>query len=105
MAWQPTIAGNSEPDSPAILSRRIRRVLTLAGPRVLDEVLVLARLRAPILLGRSNVSAQLRGCMPRQARVVKHGLGQRDRVGVMVGDDGLGRFRLGNQADRYRRKA
>jgi hypothetical protein len=42
--------------------------------------------------------------MPRPARVVKHGSGQRDRVGLIVGDDALGLFGLGNQADRYRRK-
>src|SRR5919112_2070661 len=79
--------------------------LALAVAGVLEQVLVLARLRAPVLLRRMDASAQSSRRMPGPARVVQHGTGERDRIRLAVGDDCLGLLRVGDQADGDRRKA
>jgi len=50
--------------------------LSLPERQTLEQILVLARLRAPVLLGRKHMRAQLRGRVPRPARVVQHRPGQ-----------------------------
>src|SRR6476646_5010691 len=72
---------------------------------VLEQVLVLARLRAPVLVRRRDASAEPGGGVPRPARVVKHRAGERDSVGLAAGDDRLGLLGLGDQADGDRRQA
>src|SRR4051794_298384 len=52
---------------------RSRSCSALPVAQALEQVLVLPRLRAPVLVGRGHVRAQLRRRVPRPARVVQHG--------------------------------
>src|SRR5436190_17695249 len=70
---------------------------------VLEQVLVLARLRAPVLVRRGDARAELGGGVPGPTGVVEHRAGERDGVGLAVGDDRLGLLGLGDQADGDRR--
>jgi hypothetical protein len=54
----------------------IAAALALAEAGPLEEVLVLTRLRPPILLGRVDPGPQLRGCVPGPAWVVQQGAGE-----------------------------
>ena len=79
----------------------------VTGPRTLRPRRgpELARLRAPVLVGSPDPSAQLGGGMPWPARVVQHRTGQGHRVRLAIGDDRFRLLRLGDQADGNRGQA
>ena len=72
------------------IEARCRARSTLSEGRILEQVLVGPRLRAPVLLGRPHVRAELGRRVPGPARVVEHGAGERDRVRPALGQDRLG---------------
>src|SRR3569623_1957803 len=64
-----------------------------------EQMPVLARLRAEILRRRLHARSQVSGGVPRPARIVKHAPGERDHVGVAGADDGFGLLEVRDEAD------
>src|SRR6187551_2532632 len=62
-------------------------------------MLLFVRRRAPILRWRFDTGAELRGCMPWPAWVVKHPAGESDQIRLAAGDDVFRLPRISDQAD------
>src|SRR4051812_23070836 len=89
--------------TPAMIARTSEIVAPFILFPPVEQVAVLARLRAQILRRRGHLAAKLRRCVPRPARVVEDAAGKRDHVGVAGADDRFRLLGLGDHADRDNR--
>ena len=64
----------------------------------LQQALGAMWLAAQVLRGGRHLGAQLAGGLPGPARVVEHGAGHADGIGLAGIQDGLGLLRVGDQA-------
>ena len=74
----------TRPIAGRVTNRALQRSCFGRSSSAFEQVLELARLRAPILLGSAHPRAELGRGVPGPARIVQHGPGQRDGIGLPV---------------------